>query len=142
MYCRGLPVLVLIFACLTAGCTKDVSTNYHDSASYHAGELTKDQNVNLSESTTDVSKDILQYAGQIKKAIEEQFRDPSKYSGKSCSLRMYMAPNGLLLQVKREGGDPELCREAMNAVKHADIPAPPSPEVYKVFHNGVLDFKP
>lgn len=142
MYCRGLPVLVLIFACLTAGCTKDVSTNYHDSAPYHAGELTKVKSVNPSESTADVSEDIRHYAGQIKKAIEEQFREPGKYSGKVCSLRMNMAPNGLLLQVKREGGDPDLCREAMNAVKHADIPAPPSPEVYKVFHNGVLDFKP
>ncbi|MEN1933314.1 hypothetical protein P4909_14890 [Escherichia coli] len=31
----------------------------------------------------------------------------------------------------------------MNAIKNADIPAPPpSPEVYKVFQNGVLDFKP
>ncbi len=52
-----------------------------------------------------------------------------------------MAPNGLLLEVKRESGDLDLCREAMNAIKNADIPAP-SPEVYKVFQNGVLDFKP
>uniref|UniRef100_UPI001CC0E764 cell envelope integrity TolA C-terminal domain-containing protein n=1 Tax=Escherichia coli TaxID=562 RepID=UPI001CC0E764 len=41
-----------------------------------------------------------------------------------------------------ESGDLDLCREAMNAIKNADIPAPPSPEVYKVFQNGVLDFKP
>ncbi|MEY1561100.1 cell envelope integrity TolA C-terminal domain-containing protein, partial [Escherichia coli] len=59
-----------------------------------------------------------------------------------CTLRMHMAPNGLLLEVKRESGDLDLCREAMNAIKNADIPAPPSPEVYKVFQNGVLDFKP
>ncbi|MBW0675087.1 cell division protein MukB [Escherichia coli] len=56
-------------------------------------------------------------------------------------MRMYMAPNGLLLQVKRESGDPDLCREAMNAVKNADIPLPPSSGVYKAFRNGVLDFK-
>ena len=95
-----------------------------------------------SERTPDASEEIRQYAIQVREAIEEQLKDASKYSGKECSLRMYMAPNGLLLQVKREGGDPDLCREAMNAVKHADIPVPPSPEVYKVFHNGVLDFKP
>ncbi|WP_433961335.1 cell envelope integrity protein TolA [Escherichia coli] len=75
-------------------------------------------------------------------AIEKQFGDASKYSGKECTLRMHMAPNGLLLEVKRESGDLDLCREAMNAIKNADIPAPPSPEVYKVFQNGVLDFKP
>lgn len=46
------------------------------------------------------------------------------------------------MEVKRESGDLDLCREAMNAIKNADIPAPPSPEVYKVFQNGVLDFKP
>lgn len=142
MYCSGVPVLVLIFACLTAGCTKDISTNYHDSTPCHSGELTTSQNVSSSERTTEVSAEVHQYAGQIKKAIEEQIRDLSQYSGKECSLRMYMAPNGLLLEVKRESGDPGLCREAMNAVKNADIPAPPSPEVYKVFQNGALDFKP
>ncbi|WP_435431345.1 cell envelope integrity protein TolA [Shigella sonnei] len=86
--------------------------------------------------------DIRLYAHQIKSAIEKQFGDASKYSGKECTLRMHMAPNGLLLEVKRESGDLDLCREAMNAIKNADIPAPPSPEVYKVFQNGVLDFKP
>lgn len=52
------------------------------------------------------------------------FGDASKYSGKECTLRMHMAPNGLLLEVKRESGDLDLCREAMNAIKNADIPAP------------------
>ncbi|WP_106844727.1 cell envelope integrity protein TolA, partial [Escherichia coli] len=85
-----------------------------------------------SERTSDVSEDIRLYAHQIKSAIEKQFGDASKYSGKECTLRMHMAPNGLLLEVKRESGDLDLCREAMNAIKNADIPAPPSPEVYKV----------
>ncbi|EOT3333613.1 cell envelope integrity protein TolA, partial [Escherichia coli] len=98
--------------------------------------------VSSSERTSDVSEDIRLYAHQIKSAIEKQFGDASKYSGKECTLRMHMAPNGLLLEVKRESGDLDLCREAMNAIKNADIPAPPSPEVYKVFQNGVLDFKP
>ncbi|MBZ8271564.1 cell envelope integrity protein TolA [Escherichia coli] len=99
------------------------------------------QNLSSSERTPDASEEIRQYAIQVRKAIEEQLKDASKYSGKECSLRMYMAPNGLLLQVKRESGDPDLCREAMNAVKNADIPSPPSSGVYKAFRNGVLDFK-
>ncbi|MCA2155722.1 cell envelope integrity protein TolA, partial [Escherichia coli] len=119
-----------------------VSTNYHDRTSYYSDKAIETQYVSSSERTSDVSEDIRLYAHQIKSAIEKQFGDASKYSGKECTLRMHMAPNGLLLEVKRESGDLDLCREAMNAIKNADIPAPPSPEVYKVFQNGVLDFKP
>lgn len=142
MYCRAVPVLVLILASLTTGCTKDVSTNNYDASLYHSDKLIKSQNLSSSERTPDASEEIRQYAIQVRKAIEEQLKDASKYSGKECTLRMHMAPNGLLLEVKRESGDLDLCREAMNAIKNADIPAPPSPEVYKVFQNGVLDFKP
>ncbi len=124
------------------GCTDAVSTNYHDRTSYYSDKAIETQYVSSSERTSDVSEDIRLYAHQIKSAIEKQFGDASKYSGKECTLRMHMAPNGLLLEVKRESGDLDLCREAMNAIKNADIPAPPSPEVYKVFQNGVLDFKP
>ncbi|HIA3133077.1 TPA: cell envelope integrity protein TolA [Escherichia coli] len=119
-----------------------VSTNYHDRTSYYSDKAIETQYVSSSERTSDVSEDIRLYAHQIKSAIEKQFGDASKYSGKECTLRMHMAPNGLLLEVKRESGDLDLCREAMNAIKNADIPAPPSPDVYKVFQNGVLDFKP
>ena len=139
MYCRAVPVLVLILASLTTGCTKDVSTNNYDASLYHSDKLIKSQNLSSSERTPDASEEIRQYAIQVRKAIEEQLKDASKYSGKECSLRMYMAPNGLLLQVKRV--DYDLCREAMNAVKNADIPSPPSSGVYKAFRNGVLDFK-
>ncbi|MCV5197188.1 cell envelope integrity protein TolA, partial [Escherichia coli] len=117
-------------------------TNYRDRTSYYSDKAIETQYVSSSERTSDVSEDIRLYAHQIKSAIEKQFGDASKYSGKECTLRMHMAPNGLLLEVKRESGDLDLCREAMNAIKNADIPAPPSPEVYKVFQNGVLDFKP
>ncbi|APL03454.1 cell envelope integrity protein TolA [Escherichia coli] len=139
---RSASTLTLIAGGIIVGCTDAVSTNYYDRASYYSDKSTETQYVSSSERTTDVSEDIRQYAHQIKNAIEKQFGDASKYSGKECTLSMHMAPNGLLLEVKRESGDLDLCREAMNAIKNADIPAPPSPEVYKVFHNGVLDFKP
>ncbi|WP_449262901.1 cell envelope integrity TolA C-terminal domain-containing protein, partial [Escherichia coli] len=45
-----------------------------------------------SERSPDASEEIRQYAIQVRKAIEEQLKDASKYSGKECSLRMYMAP--------------------------------------------------
>ena len=138
---RSASILTLIISGIIIGCTDAVSTNYHDRTSYYSDKAIETQYVSSSERTSDVSEDIRLYAHQIKSAIEKQFGDASKYSGKECTLRMHMAPNGLLLEVKRESGDLDLCREAMNAIKNADIPAPPSPEVYKVFQNGVLDFK-
>ena len=139
---RSASILTLIISGIIIGCTDAVSTNYHDRTSYYSDKAIETQYVSSSERTSDVSEDIRLYAHQIKSAIEKQFGDASKYSGKECTLRMHMAPNGLLLEVKRESGDLDLCREAMNAIKNADKPAPPSPEVYKVFQNGVLDFKP
>ncbi|WP_411512107.1 cell envelope integrity protein TolA [Escherichia coli] len=140
---RSASILTLIISGIIIGCTDAVSTNYHDRTSYYSDKAIETQYVSSSERTSDVSEDIRLYAHQIKSAIhcgEKQFGDASKYSGKECTLRMHMAPNGLLLEVKRESGDLDLCREAMNAIKNADIPAPPSPEVYKVFQNGVLDY--
>lgn len=39
MYCRAVPVLVLILASLTTGCTKDVSTNNYDASLGDAANL-------------------------------------------------------------------------------------------------------
>lgn len=121
---RSASILTLIISGIIIGCTDAVSTNYHDRTSYYSDKAIETQYVSSSERTSDVSEDIRLYAHQIKSAIEKQFGDASKYSGKECTLRMHMAPNGLLLEVKRESGDLDLCREAMNAIKNADIPAP------------------
>ena len=50
--------------------------------------------------------------------------------------------NGMLLDIKPEGGDPALCQAALAAAKLAKIPKPPSQAVYEVFKNAPLDFKP
>lgn len=121
---RSASILTLIISGIIIGCSDAVSTNYHDRTSYYSDKAIETQYVSSSERTSDVSEDIRLYAHQIKSAIEKQFGDANKYSGKECTLRMHMAPNGLLLEVKRESGDLDLCREAMNAIKNADIPAP------------------
>jgi colicin import membrane protein len=53
-----------------------------------------------------------------------------------------MAPDGLLIDVKAEGGDPALCQAALAAARQAKFPKPPSEAVYDVFKNAPLDFKP
>ncbi|MCS3432053.1 TolA protein [Klebsiella sp. BIGb0407] len=56
-------------------------------------------------------------------------------------MRIRMAPDGLLLDVKSEGGDPALCQAALAAARQAKIPKPPSKAVYEVYKNVPLDFK-
>ncbi len=86
--------------------------------------------------------DINNYAGQIKSAIESKFYDASSYAGKTCTLRIKLAPDGLLLDLQSEGGDPALCQAALAAARQAKFPKPPSQAVYEVFKNAPLDFKP
>lgn len=139
---RSASILTLIISGIIIGCTDAVSTNYHDRTSYYSDKAIETQYVSSSERTSDVSEDIRLYAHQIKSAIEKQFGDASKYSGKECTLRMHMAPNGLLLEVKRESGDLDLCREAMNAIKNADIPAPLRRKYIKYFKMGCWILNP
>lgn len=54
--------------------------------------------------------DINNYAGQIKSAIESKFYDASSYAGKTCTLRIKLAPDGMLLDIKPEGGDPHFVK--------------------------------
>lgn len=75
--------------------------------------------------------DINNYAGQIKSAIESKFYDASSYAGKTCTLRIKLAPDGMLLDIKPEGGDPALCQAALAAAKLAKIPKPPSQQYMK-----------
>ncbi|EPQ1147667.1 cell envelope integrity protein TolA, partial [Citrobacter amalonaticus] len=86
--------------------------------------------------------DISNYAGQIKSAIESKFYDASSYAGKTCTLRIKLASDGMLLDIQSEGGDPALCQAALAAARQAKIPKPPSQAVYEVFKNAPLDFKP
>ncbi|MBA2815180.1 cell envelope integrity protein TolA [Candidatus Pantoea persica] len=86
--------------------------------------------------------DISDYAGQIQAAIQSKFYDWENYKGLTCTLRIKLAPDGLLIDAKAEGGDPALCHAALSAARQARIPKPPSLDVYQVFKNAPLDFKP
>lgn len=99
----------------------------------------KSQQVPVKHGTSGL--DISQYGGQLKAAIENKL-DASKYKDKYCTLRLDMARDGTLNSVKAEGGDPFLCAAALNAVKIARLPKPPSDEVWQIFKNAPLDFKP
>ncbi|WP_193765038.1 cell envelope integrity protein TolA [Hafnia paralvei] len=89
-----------------------------------------------------IDKSVSAYAGDIQSEIERHFRTQPSFKGKICDLRIKLAQDGLLLGVIAEGGDPELCAEAMEAVKLAKFPKPPSNEVYQIFKNTPINVRP
>lgn len=82
------------------------------------------------------------YLAQVRQAISNKFYDASNYSGKTCILRIKLAPDGMLISVSSDGGDPALCQAAVSAAKLAALPRPPSPKVYEAVKNATLEFKP
>ncbi|GAB7259615.1 cell envelope integrity protein TolA [Dickeya ananatis] len=82
------------------------------------------------------------YGSQVRTAIQSKFYDWESYKGRTCTLRIRLAPDGLLIDVKSEGGDPALCQAAIAAAKQARIPKPPTSDVYEAFKNAPIDFKP
>lgn len=132
-------LLSVAIALPLAGCVKENAVTKHGTSVGEVDELLRTYDGKAAPGTgTDISK----YVRQIKTAIEKQFYNPGEYSGKVCSLRIKMAPDGLLLDVQKVSGDADLCHAALEAVKKADFPRPPSPEVYEIFKNAPLDFMP
>ncbi len=109
---------------------------------FSSGSKSTDAFVSDKSKTAPASGEKLRkYALQIKAAIQSNFYDINRYAGKQCVLRIHIAPDGRILDIKSEGGDPSLCRAAMSAAKKTALPPPPS-DIYSVFKKAVLDFRP
>lgn len=132
-------LLSAVIALSLTGCAKEHSAIKDGAAEAGVDTLLRAYD---GKGTPATGAEISEYAGQIKTAIEKQFYNPGSYAGKKCALRIKMFPDGLLMDVQIEDGDPDLCRAALDAVKKAEFPRPPSPEVYEVFKNAPLDFMP
>ncbi|EEG84078.1 hypothetical protein PROPEN_04852 [Proteus penneri ATCC 35198] len=84
---------------------------------------------------------VATYIGQVKTAIEQKFIDPELYKGRTCELKVSIAPDGLLISAKVVGGDPSLCQVALRAANTAKLPKPPK-DVYEQVKSSVIEFKP
>lgn len=62
------------------------------------------------------------------------------HEGKMCTIRLFLQPDGLVLGVKSEGGDPALCEAAIAAVKQSTFQ--PVPKELQRQNGILLDFKP
>ncbi|CAI0894212.1 cell envelope integrity protein TolA [Serratia quinivorans] len=137
---KNLPALMLIVVSLwLTGCTKtNAVANTGPSA-----EGVDDLFAALDGKATPAAGDeVSNYAGQVRAAIQSHFYDANAYAGKTCALRMKFAPDGMLLAVRSESGDPALCRAAITAITNTRFPKPPSQAVYGAFKNPVLEFRP
>lgn len=136
----SVPKLLLIaVTLLLAGCSK----THSEMKSGTPGEGVDDLFATLEGKTAPVSADgANMYNTQVMSAIQSHFQYVDAYAGKECSLRIKLAPDGMLIAVQAEGGDPALCRAAIKATTNARFPKPPSQVVYGEFKNAVLVFRP
>lgn len=82
------------------------------------------------------------YLGQVKGAIQSKFYDADTFAGKTCDVRIKLAPDGLLISATPAGGDEALCQAAINAARTAKIPKPPSQDVWQAVKEATVEFKP
>lgn len=76
---------------------------------------------------------------QVQAEIQRHLKDAATYSGQRCTLRITLAPDGMPVGVRTEGGDPDLCRAAMQAVADARLPAANArgPKCVPNYHVGI-----
>lgn len=82
----------------------------------------------------------VRYLVQIHQAVTEQFSGSQSYRGKSCTVRISIQPDGVLLSAAIEKGDPEYCQAVLSAVSRAKIPPAPDKATWQTFRNASLDF--
>ncbi|EDY2188191.1 energry transducer TonB [Salmonella enterica subsp. enterica] len=102
-----------------------------------AGNVFADTN-NASEA------DISNYAKVLSITIKNTGgRVFNAYKGKSCVVKKHLARDGSLLEFSTENGASDLCNK-LSDVLHSikKLPAPPSDEIYELFKNARLSFKP
>lgn len=81
--------------------------------------------------------DVENYASKIKAAIQSKFYDSDTYRGRTCELKLQIAPDGLLVSItpkNNASNDPALCSAAIRAANLATLPRPPA-DVYEAFKN-------
>lgn len=83
---------------------------------------------------------ISAWAQAVKSEVEDNMHCAGQYAGKTCSVRLFLQPDGLILGAQSEGGDPALCHTAISAIKASTFP--PVPKELLGQNGIVFDFKP
>lgn len=86
------------------------------------------------------STSLTGYAVELRGAVQNKMPPAETFAGKRCVLQIKMQRDGVINDVNEQGGDPALCEAALNAIKVAEIPAPPTDAIYDKVKNARLDF--
>lgn len=88
------------------------------------------------------SVDISAYMRDMQTTIRGKLPDWDSYQGKTCEVRVILTRDAMLMGASTEGGDPTFCAAMLKALQTVKFPKFPNDDVYDVFKNAVIDFKP
>ncbi|CAI0742735.1 cell envelope integrity protein TolA [Serratia entomophila] len=135
--------IVTLLAAMTAlaltGCAKSATSSQTEPVNKEVDDLFANFG---DQKAPEPGKEKEHYMTQVQAELQSHLKDAATYSGKRCRLRITLAPDGMLMGVRTEGGDPDLCRAAMKAIVDARLPKPPTPEVHNAFQIVTLEFRP
>lgn len=139
-YKTGIAILLAAMTALTlTGCAKHTAPSQNDTANKEVDDLF----ANLGDPKTPApGKEKERYIAQLQAAIQSHLKDAETYSGSSCILSIKLAPDGLLISVRVDQGEPELCQAAIKAIVNARLPKPPTAAVYEAVKSSTLEFRP
>ncbi|EOD3919109.1 cell envelope integrity TolA C-terminal domain-containing protein, partial [Enterobacter hormaechei] len=86
------------------------------------------------------SPDFQRFQSSLRNEFMRRIGDATRFSGKECSINVWMSQKGEVLSARKKSGDEELCSVVLQASKGMRL-SPMSNEVYGVFRNPSLNFK-
>ncbi len=130
-------LLAAMLALALTGCAKSTAPSQTDPVNKEVDDLF----ANLGNPKAP-GKEKEHYIAQLQAAIQSHLKDAEAYSGRSCTLTIKLAPDGLLISIRADQGDPELCQAAIKAIVNARLPKPPTAAAYEAVKSSVLEFRP
>ncbi|MDP8753927.1 cell envelope integrity protein TolA [Serratia marcescens] len=130
-------LLAGMFALALTGCAKSTAPSQTDLVNKEVDDLF----ANLGNPKAP-GKEKEHYIAQLQAAIQSHLKDAEAYSGKRCTLSIKLAPDGMLISIRAEQGEPELCQAAIKAIANARLPKPPTAAVYEAVKSSTLEFRP
>ena len=87
--------------------------------------------------------EIARYKALIQDKISRNWQVEPSMKGKTCTLAIRLAPDGLVLTAQRSSGDQKLCDSARRAtLKAKTLPIPKDPEIAPQFRDFDITLEP
>ena len=96
-----------------------------------------------SAQSSETASEIARYKALIQAKISRNWQVEPSMKGKTCTLAIRLASDGLVLSVKRSRGDTKLCNSARRAtLKSKILPIPKDPEISSKFRDFDITLEP